>query len=131
MLSEGTITKQLIINMEYELSEQFTHSIENIAQQLYGAMYKEVKKAIKLEGQDYQTGYEQGVAAGKKKVLENFPMWKIAPKDDYIRESVLAGAGEFGMRVLYRGQLIKEGWKYIPIKSLKVLPVEVIDKNDE
>ena len=53
MLSEGTITKQLIINMEYELSEQFTHSIENIAQQLYGAMYKEVKKAIKLEGQDY------------------------------------------------------------------------------
>ena len=117
--------------MEYELSEQFTHSIENIAQQLYGAMYKEVKKAIKLEGQDYQTGYEQGVAAGKKKVLENFPMWKIAPKDDYIRESVLAGAGEFGMRVLYRGQLIKEGWKYIPIKSLKVLPVEVIDKNDE
>ena len=24
----------------------------------------------------------------------------------------------------YRGQLIKEGWKYIPLKSLKMLPVE-------
>lgn len=114
--------------MEQELSQQFTHSIENIAQQLYGVVYKEVKKAIRLEGQDYQTGYEQGVVAGKKKVLENFPMWKIAPKDDYVRETVLAGAGEFGMRVLHRGQLIKEGWKYIPIKSLKILPTEVTEE---
>ena len=110
---------------EQQFSEQFLHSLENVAQQLYGAMYKEVKKAIKLEGQDYQTGYEQGVAAGKKKILENFPMWRIAEKDDYIREMVLAGAGEFGMRVLYRGQLIKAGWKYIPIKAIKMLPVEV------
>lgn len=115
--------------MEQELSQQFTHSIENIAQQLYGVVYKEVKKAIKLEGQDYQTGYEQGIVAGKKKVLENFPMWKIAPKDDYVRETVLAGAGEFGMRVLHRGQLIKEGWKYIPTKSLKILPTEVTEED--
>lgn len=115
--------------MEQELSQQFTHSIENIAQQLYGVVYKEVKKAIRLEGQDYQTGYEQGVVAGKKKVLENFPMWKIAPKDDYVRETVLAGAGEFGMRILHRGQLIKEGWKYIPIKSLKILPTEVTEED--
>lgn len=62
-------------------------------------------------------------------MLENFPIWKIAPADDYVRETVLAGAGEFGMRVLHRGQLIKEGWKYIPIKSLKILPVEVQEEN--
>lgn len=117
--------------MEQELSQQFTHSIENIAQQLYGVVYKEVKKAIRLEGQDYQTGYEQGVVAGKKKVLENFPMWKIAPADDYVRETVLAGAGEFGMRVLHRGQLIKAGWKYISIKSLKLLPVEIEEPNEK
>ena len=117
--------------MEQALSQQFTHSIENIAQQLYGVVYKEVKKAIRLEGQDYQTGYEHGVVAGKKKVLENFPMWKIAPKDDYVRETVLAGAGEFGMRVLHRGQLIKEGWKYIPIKSLKILTTEVTEEDNK
>ena len=111
--------------MEQEFSDIFKHSIENVAQQLYGVVYKEAKKQIKLEGADYQTGYEQGIVAGKKKVLENFPMWKIAPKDDYVRETVLAGAGEFGMRVLHRGQLIKEGWKYIPIKSLKILPTEI------
>ena len=113
-----------------QFSEQFIHSIDNIAHQLYGAMLKEVKKQIKLEGEDFQTGYQQGLDAGKKKALENFPMWKIAEKDDYVRETVLAGAGEFGMRVLHRGQLIKEGWKYIPIKSLKILPVEVEEKSE-
>lgn len=117
--------------MEPELSEQFNRVLENVSQQLYNAMYKEVKKAIKLEGQDYQTGYEQGLAAGKKKVLENFPMWKIAPCDDYVRETVLAGAGEFGMRIIYRGQLIKAGWKYIPIKSVKMLPVEITEEKEE
>ena len=111
-------------NME-QFSEQFIHSIDAITQQLYGAMLKEVKKSIKLSGEDYQTGYQQGVEAGKKKVLENFPMWKIAQKDDYLKETVLALAGEFGYRIIYRGQLIKAGWKYIPIKSLKILPVEV------
>lgn len=110
---------------QLELSEQFKHSLENVAAQLYGAMLKEVKKTIKLEGQDYQTGYQQGVEAGKKKILEHFPVWKIQPNDDYIRETVLAGCGEFGMKVLHRGQLIKAGWKYIPIKSLKMLGVEV------
>lgn len=114
--------------MEQEFSEQFNRALENVAQQLYNAMYKEIKKTIKLEGQDFQTGYEQGLAAGKKKLLENFPMWKIAEQDDYVRESVLAGAGEFGMRVIHRGQLIKAGWKYIPIKSLKMLPVEVLEE---
>ena len=116
--------------MEQEFSEQFKHSLENIAQQFYGAMYKEVKKTIKLEGQDFQTGFEQCVAHSKKKLLENFPMWKIASADDYVRETILAGAGEFGMRVLHRGQLIKAGWKYISIKSLKILPVEAIEEKE-
>lgn len=114
-----------MIGMEQEFSEQFKHSIENVITQLYGVMLKEVKKQIKSEGDDYQTGYQQGVEAGKKKVLENFPMWKIAAKDDYVPETVLAAAGEYGMRVIHRGQFIKEGWKYIPIKSLRILPVEV------
>lgn len=117
--------------MEQELSARFTHSIENVAQQLYGAMYKEIMNSIRLEGKDFQTGYEQGVAAGKRKVLENFPMWKIAQADDYLHEAVLAGTGEFGMRVLYRGQLIKKGWKYISIKSLKILLTEVNDEKED
>ena len=110
---------------QQEFTEQFKAALGNIAQQLYNALYKEVKKAIKLEGKDYQTGFEQGIAQAKKQLYEHFPMWQIAPADDYVRESVLAGAGEFGMRVLHRGQLIKEGWKYIPIRSLKMLPTEV------
>ena len=110
---------------QLEFSDQFKHSLECIANQFYGVIHKEVKKTIKLEGQDYQTGYQQGVEAGKKKVLENFPVWKIQPNDDYLRETVLAGCGEFGMKVLHRGQLIKAGWKFIPIKSLKMLGVEV------
>lgn len=111
--------------MEQEFTDKFKHALENIARQFYGAIYKETKQAIKLEGDDFQTGYQQGYATGKKTVLENFPMWRIAPKDDYLKEQVLAGTGEFGMRVLHRGQLIKEGWKYIPIKSLKILPKEI------
>lgn len=111
-----------------QFSEQFTHSLENVIQQLYGVMLKEVKKQIKAEGQDYQSGYEQGVEVGKKKVLENFPMWKIAPKDDYVYETVLALAGQLGYKLLYRGQLIKAGWKYIPLKSLKILPTDVQDE---
>lgn len=115
-----------------QFSEQYKTALENIAGQLYNATLKECKRAIRLEGQDYQTGFEQGIAQGKRKLLENFPMWKIAEKDDYLRETVLAGAGEFGMRVLHRGQLIKEGWKYISIKSLKLLPVEISEeKNNE
>lgn len=108
-----------------QFSEQFKVSLENIAEQLYNVTLKEVRKSIKAEGLDYQTGYEQGVAAGKKKVLENFPMWKIAQKDDYTKETILALAGEFGYRIVYRGQLVKEGWKYISIKTLKILPTEV------
>lgn len=107
-----------------QFSEQFKTALENIAGQLYNATLKECKKAIKAEGMDYQSGFEEGIRTGKNKVLKNFPCWKIAPKDDYTRETVLALAGEFGYRVVYRGQLIKEGWKYIPLKSLKMLPVE-------
>lgn len=117
--------------MEQEFTDQLKHSLENIAAQLYGAMMKEVKKAIRLEGEDYQTGYQQGLAAGRQKVLENFPVWRIAAKDDYTREPVLALAGEFGYRVVHRGQLVKEGWKYIPIKSLKTLATEVEEYDDE
>ena len=111
--------------MEQEFTEQFKHSLENIAQQFYNTFYKEIKKVIKGEGQDYQTGFEQGIAQAKKQLYEHFPMWKVAPADDYTRETILAGCGEFGMRVLHRGQLIKEGWKYIPIRSLKMLPTEI------
>lgn len=111
--------------MEQEFTEQFKAALGNIAQQFYNALYKEAKKAIKVEGQDYQTGFEQGIAHAKKQLYEHFPMWKIAPSDDYLRETVLAGCGEFGMKVLHRGQLIKEGWKYIPIRSLKLLPLEM------
>lgn len=114
-----------------QFSEQFKVSLENIAGQLYNAMLKECKKAIKAEGMDYQSGFEEGIRTGKNKVLENFPCWKIAPKDDYTRETVLALAGEFGYRVVYRGQLIKEGWKYISIKTLKMLPVEVVEEGEE
>lgn len=114
-----------------QFTEQFLHSLENIATQFYNALVKEVKKDIRLEGQDYQTGYQQGLAEGRRRLLENFPMWKIAPADDYLRETVLAGCFDLGMRVLYRGQLIKEGWKYIPIKALKMLPKEVAETEGE
>lgn len=117
--------------MEQELSAQFTKALENVSMQLYNAMYKEVKRVIKLEGQDYQTGFQQGVETGKKKVLDNFPMWKIAPADDYLRETVLAGCSDLGMRLLHRGQLIKAGWKYIPLKALKILPTEVIEEKED
>lgn len=114
-----------------QFSEQFKVSLENISGQLYNAMLKECKRAIKAEGMDYQSGFEEGIRTGKNKVLENFPCWKIAPKDDYTRETVLALAGEFGYRIVYRGQLIKEGWKYIAIKTLKILPVEVVEEGEE
>lgn len=116
--------------MEQEFTQQLTHAIDNIAHQLYGAILKDVKKRIKLEGEDYATGHQQGLAEGKRVALEKFPMWKIAPKDDYIRETVLAAAGEFGFRIVYRGQLIKEGWKYISIKALKFLPTEVVEEEE-
>ena len=117
--------------MEHEFTEQFQRALGNIAQQFYGALYKEAKKAIKSEGLDYQTGFEQGIAQAKKQLYEHFPMWKVAPAEDYTRETILAGCGEFGMRVLHRGQLIKEGWKYIPIRSLKMLPTEIDITNIE
>ena len=46
-----------------QFSEQFIHSIDNIAHQLYGAMLKELKRRIKLEGEDFQTGFQQGIEA--------------------------------------------------------------------
>ena len=112
------------------ISEQFKAAIENVAGQLYNATLKECKKAIRAEGADYDSGYRDGLAAGKAKVLEHFPAWHIATKDDYTKETVFALAGEFGYRTVYRGQLLKEGWKYIPIKSLKVLPVIEEDENE-
>lgn len=113
--------------MEQEFTEQFTHALGNIAHQLYGAMQKEVSKQLAAEGKDYAAGYRQGLQEGKQKILEHFPMWKIAPADDYLKESVLAGTGEFGMRVLHRGMLIKAGWKYVPIKALKMLLTEATE----
>lgn len=105
-----------------QISEQFKAAIENVAGQLYNATLKECKKAIRADGADYDSGYRDGLAAGKQKVLENFPAWRIAERDDYLKETCLAMAGEFGYRVIRRGQLIKEGWKYIPLKALKILP---------
>lgn len=117
--------------METEFSQQFEQALRNIAQQFQGAMMKEVKKAIKAEGHDFEGGYQQGYRAGKETILEHFPAWKISPKDDYVTEAVLAMCSGFGMRVLYRGQLIKEGWKYISIRSLKLLPVEEEEKSEK
>ena len=51
-------------------------------------------------------------------------------RNDYTRETVLALAGEFGYRLIWKGNLIKEGWKYISLKALKILPVEVEVKED-
>ena len=117
--------------MAQQFSEQFKVALENIAGQLYNATLKEAKKAIKAEGKDYQTGYQQGYVAGKNTVLENFPMWRIAPCDDYVKETVLALAGEFGRKIIWRGQLIKAGWKYISVKALRILPVEVDEVPEE
>lgn len=119
------------MTQDQELSQQLTRLLENVANQFYNAIYKEVKKNIRLEGDDYQTGYKQGVEAAKRKLLENFPMWKVAEKDDYLSENVITCWGEFGTKILYRGQFIKKGWRYITIKSLKTLPVEVVNENEE
>lgn len=116
--------------MENEFSQQFEQAVRNIAQQLYGAMYKQVKKDMQQEGKDYQGGYTDGYRAGKDTILHNFPAWKEAQKDDYAMEQVVALAGEFGTKVLHRGMLIKAGWKYISVKSLKLLPKEVEDGAD-
>lgn len=124
-MEENTITEEN--EVLHEFTEQFKHSIENVAKQVYGIVYKEAKKAVNRECGDFQKGYAQG----KQSALANFPMWKIAKNDDYVGETTLALAKEFGPRVLHRGQLIKSGWKYIPIKSLKMLLTEMPQEEEQ
>lgn len=110
-----------------ELSNQVLHSLKNIGEQFYQVLYKEVKRNMVLEGKDY----EAGVFAGKQEVLKKLPVWKISNTDDYVETTTLTTSAEFGPRILRRGQLIKAGWKYIPIRDLKVLGTEVDkDKTD-
>ena len=115
---------------EKELSYIFKHSVANIATQLYNVTLKEVNRQIKEDGQTYQNGYEKGFADGKNHVLQGFPMWHVASADDYASETLFCRAGEFGSRIVYRGQLIKAGWKFIPISALRQLPIEVPESEE-